>query len=138
MLPFTLREMKRAWRQNLEVSSVETRQNAHRLLLFYAVECGLKAVIMKREKVKRTDGCTILSQLGHDINGLLNHCCAGSQLHLVSVKMEDIKSPATSRPVKPKEFNQMWRYGGKTEGTPADTDIETQLLGIVKWIEKEL
>lgn len=138
MLPFTYHEIKRAWQQNLEVSNAETRKNAHRLLLFYAVECGLKAVIMKREHSKRTDECTILSELGHDINGLLKHCCVGDQLQLKSVQMSDIKDPKTSRQVKPKEFNQMWRYGGRTQDTPTDTDIENQLLKIVEWIETEL
>jgi hypothetical protein len=52
MIPFTDREIQRAWRTNLEASQVPSRNNAHRLLLFYAVECGLKAIIMKRERRK--------------------------------------------------------------------------------------
>ena len=61
MLPFTRREIEKAWRQNLKVSEVENRENPQRLLLFYAVECGLKAVIMKRENLTRTNACDSLS-----------------------------------------------------------------------------
>lgn len=139
MLPFTYREIERAWRQNLRVSTVETRENPHRLLLFYAVECGLKAVIMKREESTRTDHCSTLSEFGHNINALLDHLRAGKELRLSKeVSMKQIEDPTTPRPVKPKEFNQMWRYGGKTENKPSDTDIEDQLLRIVAWIEAEL
>ncbi len=138
MLPFTYREIKQAWRQNLEVSNAETRKNTHRLLLFYAVECGLKAVIMKRERLNRTDDCATLSQLGHDLNGLLDYLRAGTLLHLPKVSMSSIENPSTPRQVGAKEFNQMWRYGGKTKDTPTDADIETQLLKVIDWIAKEL
>jgi len=37
--------MRNAWRQNTAASQAEPRTNVHRSLLFYAVECGLKAVI---------------------------------------------------------------------------------------------
>jgi hypothetical protein len=139
MLPFTRREIEKAWRQNLKVSEVENRENPQRLLLFYAVECGLKAVIMKRENSTRTDDCDSLSQFGHNINALLDHLRAGEELRLSKeVSMRQIKDPTTQRPVKSKEFNQMWRYGGETENKPSDADVEKQLLEIVKWIKKEL
>lgn len=139
MLPFTRREIEKAWRQNLKVSEVENRENPQRLLLFYAVECGLKAVIMKRENLTRTDACDSLSQFGHNINALLDHLRAGEELRLSKeVSMRQIKEPTTQRSVKSKEFNQMWRYGGETENKPSDADVEKQLLEIVKWIKKEL
>jgi hypothetical protein len=141
MLPFTYREIARAWRQNLKVANVENRENPHRLLLFYAVECGLKAVIMKREGLSRTDRNPNISQLGHDINRLLGYLKVKRLCLTDSVKMKPIfanKKHYENRPVKPQEFNQMWRYGGEAEGIPSNADIENQLLKIVTWIEKEL
>jgi hypothetical protein len=72
-ITFTDREMQRAWRENFSASHNHNRvrTNAHRLLLFYAVECGLKAVLMKRKKVSRTDLYPEILKKGHDINGLL-------------------------------------------------------------------
>ena len=60
-LPFSDRELTRAWR---ELSAVATptnsvRQNPHRLLLFYAVECGLKAIWLKRQGRTLFDGADI-------------------------------------------------------------------------------
>ncbi|BAP57468.1 hypothetical protein THII_3171 [Thioploca ingrica] len=141
MLPFTYREIERAWRQNLKVSIVKTRENPHRLLLFYAVECGLKAVIMKREGLSRTDRNSNISQLGHDINGLLEYLKVRRLRLTGGVKMKTIltgKKHNENRPVEPKELNQMWRYGGEAEGIPSNANIENQLLNLVKWIEKEL
>jgi hypothetical protein len=56
-IPFTDKEMKKAWGGNLSASQTSPRTNAHRLLLFYAVECGLKAVLMARQETRRTNLC---------------------------------------------------------------------------------
>lgn len=50
-LPFTLREMQTGWRKNFQAYKKASPpiHNAHRLLLFYAIECGLKSILMKRE-----------------------------------------------------------------------------------------
>jgi MinD-like ATPase involved in chromosome partitioning or flagellar assembly len=86
-IPFKRGEMMTAWRQNLAASQFEPRNNAHRLLLFYAVECGLKAVIMKREKLTRTDqprkkGHSV-DDFGHDINRLLDELRVGAKIMIL-------------------------------------------------------
>ena len=49
MIVFTLREFKRAWRDaSSAYDNCTKKTNAHRLLLFYAVETGLKAVVLRR------------------------------------------------------------------------------------------
>lgn len=50
-LPFTNRVVPRL-AQIACTANVQPRDNTHRLLLFYAVECGLKAVWLKK-KAKR-------------------------------------------------------------------------------------
>ncbi|MFN9598528.1 MAG: hypothetical protein ACK56T_05750, partial [Dolichospermum sp.] len=79
-ITFTDREMQRAWRENFSASHNHNRvrTNAHRLLLFYAVECGLKAVLMKRKNVSRTDLCPEILKYGHDINELLEGLYPGN------------------------------------------------------------
>lgn len=144
MIIFTDRELHRAWRENKKASFVINKTNAHRLLLFYAVECGLKAVLMKRESKNRTDLCAEkFEQAQHNINRLLDFLGADSSLKLPSqLKMSTI-SKNRERKFPPGDINQMWRYGGKCEGTDDlnikyDKDIEIKLLELCKWIEQEL
>jgi HEPN domain-containing protein len=143
-IPFTDREMKRAWDQNLRAISQVKKQyrtNAHRLLLFYAVECGLKVLIMRNKRQSRTDGLNP-DILTHDINKLLKELGAQgdivlSRTQMVPINKNDRKSKYT-RTVEPKDFNQMWRYGGKSNGGLSDKEIEEKLLKIVEWVKLRL
>ncbi|GCL37866.1 hypothetical protein SR1949_29780 [Sphaerospermopsis reniformis] len=51
-IPFTDKEMEKAWLRNISAyyKTPQPHTNAHRLLLFYAVECGLKAIFMKKKR----------------------------------------------------------------------------------------
>lgn len=141
-IPFTDRELIRAWR---ELSLVATppaatdRQNPHRLLLFYAVECGLKAVWLKRQNRTLFDGVDI-HRMGHDLQQVLKDLKVGSGLSLP----QSFQLPATSqgpayipRNGKFGDVHQAWRYGGKCQA-PTDKDCEQQLLKVLSWIQGEL
>ena len=94
-IPFTDREIERAWRENKFVymaSVKEQRKNAHRLLLFYAVECGLKAILMRRAGKRRTDLCTNIYEFQHDINKLLDYLGVKGDIRLPSqLSMEKLR-----------------------------------------------
>ena len=147
---FTDREMQRAWQANLQASSHSASSNAHRLLLFYAIECGLKAILMKRRSVTCTNHCREFSEAQHDINKLLDILSAGQALKLPSqFNMSPIndKGSKQDRKLNPGKINQMWRYGGKVlerlddSGRSigfTDEDIEQHLIKISRWIQKEL
>lgn len=143
MLPITLREMTKAWRENMSASQKTPRNNPHRLLLFYAVECGLKAILMRRygRNGGRTDTCAPISDVMHNINRLLDKLHAGGLMNLPNtIRMQDIRDARgglKSRTLGPGEINQMWRYGG-TSLRPSDGEIEDQLIKISRWIEREL
>ncbi|MBD1213852.1 MAG: hypothetical protein H9534_14130 [Dolichospermum circinale Clear-D4] len=160
-ITFTDREMQRAWRENSSAyhNHNRVRTNAHRLLLFYAVECGFKAVLMKRKNVNRTDLCPEILEEGHDINGLLEGLYPGNnslqmwklpeQLFIQDIQDNSHVKIKQERQLTPDNINQIWRYGGKfilkkdenkrsgrTKIT--DEDIEKKLLKIVELIQKEL
>lgn len=141
-IPFTDREMERAWRDNLLASYNTQRTNAHRLLLFYAVECGLKFVLMRRRKIKRSDLCAEIAEYQHDINMLLRCLSSNTDLRLpeqISMKPIRTHSGYDERKFTPGDINQMWRYGGSCSlADVTDQDIESKLLEIVEWIKKEL
>lgn len=149
-IPFTSREMQKAWKDNLQASRHTSRNNAHRLLLFYAIECGLKAILMKRRSVTCTSDCIEISQAQHNINKLLDFLRAGHSLKLPNqFDMAAItnKGKRLERKVDSGTVNQMWRYGGKaiesidpSGKTIGITDnlLEKHLIKISEWIEKEL
>jgi hypothetical protein len=143
VIHFTNREMQRAWRDNYSGSSSapHPKTNAHRLLLFYAVECGLKALIMKRQNASSTDLVPEIYKLGHDLNKLLDHLRAGGGLRLKQqYKICDLKKQnlSSQRNFDSSEINQIWRYGGQASETFFDKDIEESLSKIADWIKKQI
>ncbi|WP_323032132.1 hypothetical protein [Brachymonas denitrificans] len=141
-LPFTDRELTRALR---ELSVVATpavagdRQNPHRLLLFYAVECGLKAVWLKRKGRTLFDSDDI-NRTGHDLRGVLKDLNVGSALSLPeSFRLPNALRGQAQLPRNGKfgDLHQVWRYGGKCEA-PTDHDCEQQLQKVLDWIQGEL
>ena len=142
--------MQRAWQANLQASMYVSRSNAHRLLLFYAIECGLKAILMKRRSVTCTSDCTEINDAQHNINRMLDVLSAGQSLKLPNLfKMSPIRNKGMiqERKLDPGKINQMWRYGGKSLNivdangqmiSLTDDLLEDHLIKISNWIEKEL
>jgi hypothetical protein len=139
-IPFSDRELTRAWRELVDVSGpAEDRKNAHRLLLFYAVECGLKAVWLRRQGRTLFDHCDI-ERTGHDLRQIMKDLGVGSQFSLP----ENLQLELAKRNGHPFPRNgaisilhQAWRYGGKCV-SPSDIECETRLQAILGWITKEL
>lgn len=149
-IPFTDKEMKKAWGGNLSASQISPRTNAHRLLLFYAVECGLKAVLMAKQETRRTNLCKDIKECGHNINKLLSLLGAGGSLSLPTEifiqEILDTRNNKEERKLNPGQMNELWRYGGKViaivnkdgKVVANDENIENKLLEISKWIAGEL
>lgn len=141
-VPFTDRELKRAWRE-LSVIAMpaagSTRQNPHRLLLFYAVECGLKAVWLKRQGRGLFDREDV-DRTGHNLRQVLKDLKVGAELSLPeNLRLQPVvlNGAPQSRNGDISILHQAWRYGG-TCTAPTDNDCEQQLERIWKWIQGEL
>ncbi|WP_082381511.1 hypothetical protein [Achromobacter ruhlandii] len=141
-LPFTDRELKGAWRElsmASEPAAAVVRANPHRLLLFYAVECGLKAVWLKRQGRTLFEGEDI-SRTGHDLRHILKDLNVGASLSLPeSFRLPVARHGREQLPRNGKfgDLHQAWRYGGKCEA-PTDHDCEQQLQNVLNWIQGEL
>lgn len=142
-IPFTDQELKRAWRQlarSSQPGDTGTRDNTHRLLLLYAVECGLKVVWLKRKNKTLFDGQDI-SRHGHKLTGTLSELRAGSALELPdNVRLSDVKGMdgrTTYRNAGIETLHQVWRYGGQCLA-PDDGTCEHQLERVLEWIKGEL
>lgn len=131
---FSDREMKRAWKNNFQAYELaQPKTNAHRLLLFYSVECGLKAAIMRGQSKTSTRDCQEIIVLGHSINRLLDTLKVEQNLRLPkNVQMKN------DRQVSASDINQMWRYGGEAANNPTDQELEVRLLKISDWVREVL
>lgn len=140
MILFTRRELTRAWRQAYEASKVTPPSNAHRLLLFYAVECGLKASFLKRQNVEILDGI-IGGELMHDLNRVMDKLSMGTTYRLpTSLSLSNImlNSNPVVRRCECRDLNQVWRYGGQLMPPSDDIQLEQALKQVNIWIAKEL
>jgi len=141
-LPFTDRELKNAWRELSAIAIppiANTRTNPHRLLLFYAVECGLKAVWLKRQNRSLFDREDV-DKTGHNLRQVLKELKVGAEFSLP--ENLQLKSVTRNGAQEPRNgdisiLHQAWRYGG-TCTAPTDRDCEQQLEQILKWIQGEL
>ncbi|MGC0849531.1 hypothetical protein [Pantoea agglomerans] len=139
-IPFTDRELTRAWRSAFDVSKVDLRANPHRLLLFYAIECGLKAAYLKKHSKTIIDAA-IAEEFSHDINELCSKLTIRSELMLPnSLRMKhcNIENKQTQRTLEPSDLNQVWRYGGALIGDMNDSVLENKLEQLNEFIKKEL
>lgn len=140
-IPFTLRELKRAWSELHATSTQLPRGNAHRLLLVYAIECGLKAVWLKRESRTLFTAADI-GRTGHDLNDVIKQLRLSAKLapffHLDDVK-DDRRNSISRRDNRIDTLHQAWRYGGELKSPPVDdATMEAQLEMVQQLIEKEL
>lgn len=129
-------ELKKMFNQHYSCynSNVLSATNSKRLLLFYAVECGLKALILEKIGGRTTEYFNKYAPLkgkldgkkGHDIKEMLHF------LGYAPIKLPDLPCK-TGDKASATEYNQIWRYGiSVDEGT--EVQIETELKKIVKWI----
>lgn len=139
-IPVTKRELERAWRALRQAADVMPRQAPHRLLVFYAVECGLKAVWLREQSKDLLDGADI-DHLGHDLNQLFKELHVGSALAVLptSVTLKPLGRPPRVRVRNGgvDALHQAWRYGMELQ-SPDESSVEQQLDRLNQWIAKEL
>lgn len=139
MIKVTRKEFEKGWTRARtvysEIAPGAQTNNAHRLLLFYAVENGLKALIMRLERIR--DGDADFEREQHNLNRLLDRANANSKLRVA--RNVTIRNQVASMPrnCSTGEINQMWRYGCLAE-RPSDVDIELTLKSVAQWIEEQL
>lgn len=140
MITFTRRELVRAWKNAQTASKANSRNNAHRLLLFYATECGLKAAYLKRQGLDVIEA-EIGRRFQHNLNEIMSDLKVGgdyllpTNLNLASIKKRD--GTQLPRPCDIGTFNQVWRYGGEFTSDD-DGRVEKMLEKINVWIAKEI
>ena len=111
---------------------------SRRLLLFYAVECGLKSLIMKNigkntyEELKKYSEEQGKRIHGHDLKAMaqemgIEHKYSLRRIHL-----------AKEGECAPDRYNELWRYGATVADEEEEIKAEKTLLWIAEWIEQRL
>lgn len=139
MIPFTFRELKNAWKCSRLASQVAARTDAHRLLMFYAIECGLKAVHLRRTNRDVIDEEVARLHM-HDLNGLLSTVKASKDFFLptnVTLQPIRINGSQVPRNCTVGSLNQVWRYGGAL-GEAKNIELQNLFDKIDVWIAKEI
>ena len=128
MISVTLREIEKSFRRHRNVVySAHASSATHRMVLFYAVECGLKTVYMRRNRLRKTDGA--VTSFGHRLADLL------ASLRC-TYRLRDVKGK-DGIPIPSKSLHEAWRYGKALENQ-RELSCETSLKNIILWINNEL
>jgi hypothetical protein len=100
-----------------------------RLILFYAVETGLKYHLLGIIRKSNTDELQMrYNNIGHNIKRMLQEAQYGGQFKLVGFSTEKKQT------VVPEQFHQMWRYGIQAKKLDDENQAEHELKKIVEWL----
>lgn len=115
---------------------------SHWLLLAYAVECGLKVVIMKNENMFSTEEFSsqslkslVTGQDGHNLERLATHAGFTSNILKKNIRCKPVTT--RQRNACSRDLHIVWRYGVSTEPTDEKPMIQ-ELERIANWVEVEL
>jgi hypothetical protein len=93
-----------------------------RLILFYAVETGLKYYLLGIIRKSNTDQLQDrYDDLGHNIKRMLHEAHCGGQFNLKDLKTE------RGQNVNPEQYHQLWRYGIKATRAKDENKAEDEL-----------
>ncbi|WP_024336737.1 hypothetical protein [Desulfotignum balticum] len=114
--------------------------NARLLLFVYAIECGVKALLLKRKHLTDTYKLSMNegnNKLSHDLRKLLSSLNYPFFQHFP----ENIKFLIRSKnpeAVPHKELHQALRYGGTFSNPVEKNGLEIKLTKIDSWLQEEL
>ncbi|MDR3138625.1 MAG: hypothetical protein LBT95_03010 [Treponema sp.] len=142
-IPASRRELKNAFSKHYHVYNAMD-QSYHpmtrRLLLFYAVESGLKCYLLKNiHKYMTSELYTYkqfndLQEHGHDIRRLVKFAGISGQkdYQLGNLFMKNGDT------IAPEQFHQLWRYGIESRVLENEDRIEVTLKNIADWLSSNL
>lgn len=130
MIHATRREFERGFRTHIEHCKVCTNAST-RLLLFYAIECGLKALIMLNHRVDHTEKLPMIEMLRHDLRECLKQLRAPATLQIRNTNTRQ----QVKQFVSPDQLHQAFRYGIEVENA---SEVIGDLNAVRDWIIKRM
>jgi hypothetical protein len=107
----------RASARHLETESLKLNAPAGPLLLFYALECAMKAEILRRYGVRSWDELegSLRTKFGHDLDVIARHLNLAPEA-IAGLRECRMKNDL-GRQVSARRIHEVWRYGGRLEPT---------------------
>ncbi len=154
VMTFMIHAKKREFRKAFNLhynkynSNSSSSSKSEKLLLFYAIECGLKYLILDIYKKSSTKDFKIIlyegkklsdqfkGSQGHSIEKLLKILNVRS-FNLPSLPTKMIDKGGKKVVANSSEYNQVWRYGIECD-IEIESKIEKELLEILKYIKAEI
>lgn len=122
-----------------KLSEDEKYQKSGRLLLFYAVECGLKYLIMKDEELsdynalqKYATNIRRKEISGHNIKAMLIYRNLDRDYILKDIRLKKGRKASSD------EYNQVWRYGAVVAEVEEENKNEKTLRRIMEYLLKRI
>ena len=139
-LPATRQNLKTAFQKHK--ACYEFMQNHHdrsrRLVLFYAVESGLKVYLLDKihkhsiEDLFQHQGYSYLQDNGHDIIKMLKSANLSGQYRLKVLHGDK------NIQVEPHQYHQFWRYGLNSKNETEEQEVEKTLYHIAEFLSQNL
>jgi hypothetical protein len=109
MIPAGYTELHNAFRGHIRVADTGT-EDSHYLLFFYGLECGLKSIYLKRNKILRPDQTSNENfRSTHDLSLLIKDLRLPAQVTGAALPSFRLERDGTSLPIK--RAHEIWRYG---------------------------
>lgn len=106
---------------------------SEKLLLAYAVECGLKLLVMRDQKCEDYHSLPESNRTGHDLREALKIARAPAKLTIRESVTRHGKPPQET--VLPQYIHQCFRYGIDIVHDP---EVVTQLRAALAWVKERL
>lgn len=143
MIHVSWKELQKAFRTHYSESKKIKEGISCNLLLFYAVECGLKSLYMKKLKLTSTAKIrddTLLSKSGHDLSiwfKYLNITASEADKYKLTKSLDFFRLIRDGSQWQVEEAHQAWRYN--VGMNPTDEKILVEWLkNICTWIEEKI
>jgi hypothetical protein len=141
MLRTTRRNFEDAYRYHRKVSDIpqDQRSVSHVLLLIYAVECGIKALLMRNMKAKSWDDLQVngvCGNSGHDLAEGLKGLGLSARL-TVSRRRTVRDRDGRQEDVPPPRLHEACRYAIPLEDPDFD-QMQGQLEQVLAWLKTQL
>ncbi|MBD2295853.1 hypothetical protein H6G06_20845 [Anabaena sphaerica FACHB-251] len=144
MVPASIHELKTAFQIHLGIIKAQEHQSiSSHLLIFYAVECGLKRIWLIRRGLKGTDEIhdqTMLTKDGHNLGRWVKELrlpatIIGKYPDYDKIPRFHLAKDGSIHDLK--QSHQVWRYG--IEIKPEDeSNLVEWLKSVCSWIEENI
>ena len=129
MLRASLNEMRKVYRDH-RARCGQCDSHSLRLVLSYAVECGVKILLMEYYKVSEYGNLPITAQIGHDVREGLKQL-RGPTISVTRTRHG--RGPQEN--VHPRHLHEAFRYGIPLEKAP---EITGELRNTLAWLDQRI